>query len=78
MVEADLRQIYLRDLTLKGSTFQPRAVFADLVALINAGTLRPLVSKTYPLADIAEAQEDFAAKLYPGKLVLIPPGVEND
>ena len=48
-------------------------VFAELVALINAGRVKPLISKTYPLAEIAAAQEDFAAKKYPGKLVLIPP-----
>jgi len=75
MVAADLREIYLRDITLHGCTFLPRDVFADLVALINDGTVRPLVSQTYPLRDIARAQEDFMSKRYPGKLVLIPPGV---
>ncbi len=77
IVEADLRQIYLRDLTLKGSTYQPHEVFAGLVGLINTGAIRPLVSKTYPLAEIARAQEDFQSKRYPGKLVLIPPGVDH-
>jgi alcohol dehydrogenase len=48
-------------------------VFAELVGLINAGRVKPLVSKTYPLADINAAQADFAAKTYPGKLVLVPP-----
>ncbi len=74
IVEMDLRQVYLRDLTLRGSTYQPPEVFAELVALINAGAIRPLVSKTYSLDRIAEAQEDFQSKHYPGKLVLIPPG----
>jgi alcohol dehydrogenase len=73
LVTADLREIYLRDITLHGCTFMPRAVFADLVDLINAGTVRPLVSNTYPLARISEAQDDFLSKRYPGKLVLIPP-----
>ena len=69
----DLRTLYLKDLTLHGSTFQPRAVFQRLVDWINAGVLRPLVSKTYPLRAIAQAQADFMAKTHPGKLVLIPP-----
>jgi alcohol dehydrogenase len=73
MVEADLRTLYLNDLTLYGCTYQPPEVFAELVALINAGRVRPLVSRTYPLAEIAAAQADFMAKTYPGKLVLIPP-----
>lgn len=75
MVEADLRVIYLNDLTLLGCTYQPRDVFAELVDLIKGGRIRPHISKTYALSDIAAAQEDFISKRYPGKLVLIPPSV---
>lgn len=73
VIEADLRTIYLNDLTIFGCSYTPHEVFAELVALINAGRVKPLISKTYPLAEIAAAQEDFATKNYPGKLVLIPP-----
>ena len=72
IVEADLRTIYLNDLTLFGCTYQPIEVFAELVELINQGRVKPLVYNTYPLRDIAQAQAGFAAKIYPGKLVLIP------
>ncbi len=72
MVEADLRNIYLRDITIHGCTYQSPEIFGRLVALINAGRIKPLVSKTYPLQDIATAQEDFQSKALPGKLVLIP------
>lgn len=73
LVQADLRTIYLNDLTLFGCTFTPHAVFAELVGLVNAGKIKPLVSRTYPLAEIAAAQADFTEKKHPGKLVLIPP-----
>lgn len=73
LVEMDLRDIYLKDLSILGCTYQSRAVFGHLVDLINRGAVRPLVSRTYPLDQIHQAQEDFAAKRYPGKLVLIPP-----
>lgn len=73
IVEADLRRIYLRDITLHGCTYQPPDVFAGLVDLINHGAIYPMVSKTYPLDQIAVAQVDFQSKRYPGKLVLIPP-----
>ncbi|UWQ79098.1 alcohol dehydrogenase family protein [Leisingera sp. S132] len=73
IVTADLREIYLRDITIHGCTFSPRTVFAELVELINSGAIRPLVSATYPLQDIARAQADFMSKAFPGKLVLIPP-----
>lgn len=72
LVAADMRNIYLRDITLHGCTYQPVEVFERLVGLMNSGDLKPLVSRTYPLADIASAQADFIAKTYPGKLVLIP------
>lgn len=72
IVQADLREIYLRDITIHGCTHQAFEVFGRLVELINAGRIRPLVSKTYPLRDIAKAQEDFQSKALPGKLVLIP------
>jgi NADPH:quinone reductase-like Zn-dependent oxidoreductase len=72
MVKGDLRTIYLNDLTLHGATHQPREVFAGLVTIINTARIRPVVSQTYPMRDIARAQADLVAGKYPGKLVLIP------
>ncbi|WP_019970436.1 alcohol dehydrogenase family protein [Mycobacterium sp. 141] len=76
LAEIDLRTVYLNDLSLFGCTFQEDAVVENIVRYINEGKLKPLVSKTYPLSEIHQAQEDFIAKKYPGKLVLIPPPVE--
>lgn len=73
MVKGDLRRVYLNDLTIYGATHQPREVFAGLVTIINTGRIRPVVSNTYPLRDIARAQADMEAGRYPGKLVLVPP-----
>ena len=73
IVEADLRTIYLNDLTIYGCSFTSHAVFSELIALVNGGHVKPLVSKTYPLSDICKAQEVFSAKKLPGKIVLIPP-----
>lgn len=70
--EIDLRTLYLRDLTLAGSTYQPRSVFENLVGYIERNEIRPVVSKVYSFSRIAEAQADFLAKRYPGKLVLVP------
>ncbi len=75
IVDLDVRTLYLKDLTLFGSTFQPDEIFENLVSYVEAGEIRPLVAGTYPLAEIAAAQEEFLAKRYVGKLVLIPPAV---
>jgi NADPH:quinone reductase-like Zn-dependent oxidoreductase len=73
LAEIDLRTLYLRDLTMLGCTFQADTVFADLVGYVERGEVRPVVSRTYPLERIAEAQQEFLAKSHLGKLVLVPP-----
>ena len=75
IVEFDLRALYLSDITLHGCTYQPPQVFDRLLDWMRDGSLRPLVSQVYPLAEIARAQADFMAKTYPGKLVLVPPEI---
>jgi alcohol dehydrogenase len=77
MIEADLRRIYLRDITLHGCTFQPPHVFARLMEMVRAGEVRPRISATYPLRDIARAQAEFQAKTHTGKLVLLPPETDT-
>lgn len=72
MVELDVRTLYLKDLNLMGSTHQTDIVFENLIAYVEAGEIRPLVAKTYPLTDIVQAQKAFLTKKYTGKLVLIP------
>lgn len=75
MVRLDVRTLYLKDLSFFGCTFQEDIVFENLVRYIEQGDIRPVVAKTYPLHEIVKAQENFLAKGFVGKLVLIPPGV---
>lgn len=72
LVEADLREIYLTDITIHGCSFMPREVFSSLVDLVIEGRVKPTVAKTYPLRDIAQAQADFQSKKIAGKLILLP------
>ncbi len=73
IVELDLRTLYLKDLSFFGCTYQDETVFENLVDYIERNEIQPIVAKTYPLSDIAQAQRDFMAKRHTGKLVLIPP-----
>ncbi len=73
IVELDVRTLYLKDLSFFGCTFQEDVVFENLISYIESGEIRPPLLKTYPLDKIIDAQKDFIAKKYPGKLVLIPP-----
>ena len=72
-VELDVRDLYLKDLTLEGSTCQAPEVFPNLVGYIERGEIRPMVAATYPLADIVEAQHAFLEKKFAGKIVLVHP-----
>ena len=72
-----MRTLYLKDLTLLGCTFLEDEVFENIVSYIERGEIGPLVAKTFPLRDIRRSQEEFLAKTFVGKLVLIPPGSES-
>ncbi len=77
MVELDMRDLYLKDLTLIGCTAWDEPVFPNLVSYIEKGEIRPLLEKTFPLGDIVEAQKEFSMKKHVGKFVLLPPAVES-
>lgn len=72
LVRLDLRELYLHDRTLIGTTAWAEPVFADLVRYLERGEIRPVVDATYPLADIARAQRAFLERRHVGKLVLLP------
>lgn len=71
-VNLDLRTLYLKDLKLVGCTNLEPEVFANLVGYIERGEISPVVSATYPLAEIAAAQTAFLSKAHVGKIVLTP------
>jgi NADPH:quinone reductase-like Zn-dependent oxidoreductase len=70
MVDLDVRTLYLKDLSFFGCTVLEPQVFGNLVKLIETGAIHPLIAETYPLRDIAKAQESFARKAFTGKIVL--------
>lgn len=72
IVDLDLRTLYLKDLSLLGSTILLPGVFADLVRHIERGEIRPLVAARFPLSDIVAAQVAFLGKHHTGKIVLLP------
>jgi NADPH:quinone reductase-like Zn-dependent oxidoreductase len=73
VVELDLRDMYLKDITLIGCTAWDEPVFANLISYIERGEIRPLLAGTYPLSEIAAAQRHFQEKRHIGKIALIPP-----
>lgn len=70
IVELDVRTLYLKDLSLFGSTWQPKRVFENLIGYIERNEIRPVVAKTYALRNVVQAQQDFMAKRFSGKLAI--------
>ena len=79
-VEVDLTPILQRRLTLTGSTLRPRtveekgaiawALRGSVWPMLERGTVRPLVHRTYPLAEAAEAHRLMESRGHMGKIVL--------
>jgi NADPH2:quinone reductase len=78
--EIDLGQVLRRRLTITGSTLRPRPVaFKAQIArelrervwpLIEAGTIRPVVHRSFPLEEAAQAHALMESSAHVGKLVL--------
>ena len=77
LVTFDMRDFYLKDLTLIGCTGWDEVVFPHLISYIERGEIRPLVAKIFPLAHIVEAQKEFIEKKHVGNFVLIPPAWDD-
>lgn len=79
-VTADLMRLMLKRVTLTGSTLRARsydvkarhaaALEAKVWPLIAAGQIRPVIDRTFPLAEAANAHRHLEAGTHIGKLVL--------
>ena len=67
-----MRDMYLKDITLFGTTAWDEVVFSNLITYIESGEIKPLLAKTFPLSDITKAQKEFITKKHEGNFVLIP------
>jgi NADPH:quinone reductase-like Zn-dependent oxidoreductase len=75
LVSLDMRDFYLKDLTLIGCTAWDEPVFPNLISYIERNEIKPLLHKTFPMERIVDAQREFMEKKHFGKFVLIPPPV---
>ena len=68
--EIDNRYIFAKHLSIIGSTMSTLSEFREVMDLIVAGTLKPVMDKTYPLKDAAIAQERLWRNENFGKITL--------
>ena len=68
--EIDNRYMFAKHLSIIGSTMSTLAEFREVMDLVVAGTLRPVMDKTFPLKDAAAAQERLWKNENFGKITL--------
>ena len=71
-VALDMRDFYLKDLTLIGCTAWDEPVFRNLIGYVERNEIRPLLAGSFALKDMAQAQQAFLEKRHTGNLVLVP------
>jgi NADPH:quinone reductase-like Zn-dependent oxidoreductase len=71
-VELDVRVVFWKQLQVMGTTMASRREFEDLLRVIFAGRLKPVVDSVLPLDDAREAHERLEAGGQLGKVVLVP------
>ena len=71
-IRLDVRELYLHQQRLIGSTMHTRRQFRDLVGLANAGRIRPPVEGFKGLGAFVDAQRAFLARDHVGKVVVMP------
>ena len=72
LVELDNRFLFSKHLSIIGSTMGPVADFEQVMALVFAGRLAPVIDTVYPLAEGPTALRRLAGGDVFGKLVLEP------
>jgi NADPH:quinone reductase-like Zn-dependent oxidoreductase len=70
--EFDNRYMFAKHLTYIGSTMGTRTDFAQVMALIFAGQLRPVIDETYALQNARRAHERLERGEFFGKIILVP------
>jgi NADPH:quinone reductase-like Zn-dependent oxidoreductase len=70
---AGLNRIWWKHLSILGSTMATREDFAGLLALMERTELRPIVDRTFPLADAADAHRYLESAAQFGKVMLSIP-----
>jgi NADPH:quinone reductase-like Zn-dependent oxidoreductase len=74
MAEIDLRTLFWRQASVRGSTMADAREFQEVLAHLAAGRLRPVVDSERPLAEAVEAFHRFDAPDLFGKIVITLPG----
>ncbi len=69
--ETEIRLIFWKQIDILGSTMSNRREYRELINLLAQGKLKPIIAKTFPLAEGKKALEYLKAGRQFGKIVLV-------
>lgn len=71
-VELDVRSVFWKQIEVIGSTMASRSEFEDMLRVVFAGRIRPVIDRVMPLDEARAAHERLEAGGQFGKIVLVP------
>jgi NADPH:quinone reductase-like Zn-dependent oxidoreductase len=71
--ELDLRTLYLKQPQMHGSSQGTRSAFRRLLGYVEGGRIKPLLSATYLLERLLQAQDAFKRNESVGTIVIVVP-----
>lgn len=71
-MKTDFRPVYFKSLSILGSTMGGSHELMDVLDLVQAGSLRPVVDRVMPLRRVADAHRHLESRSGFGKTVLVP------
>ncbi|HLC52641.1 MAG TPA: zinc-binding dehydrogenase [Candidatus Nanoarchaeia archaeon] len=72
-ISFNLSDFYPKQFSIIGSRMGSKEEFEDVLKLINAGTLKPVIDQVFPLSRAADAQRRMEESKHTGKIVLEVP-----
>lgn len=71
-VKLDLRVLFYKRISLLGSTMGSKGDLFRILQLVDEGKLKPVLDRTLPLKDAAEAHRLLSSRAHFGNIVLVP------
>jgi NADPH:quinone reductase-like Zn-dependent oxidoreductase len=72
VVETDVRYVFGKAISVHGTWVGSKGELWDLLPLVEAGVLKPVLDRTFPLSEVQEAHSYLEAGRHFGKVVLVP------
>jgi NADPH:quinone reductase-like Zn-dependent oxidoreductase len=71
-VDIDMIELFRKHVSLHGCGRSTRAIFSEVLGLMAAGKLKPVIHARFPLAEAAEAHRLMESRAFFGRIIMDP------